>query len=201
MRTEDPGRRGGGSDAAVPGHPRGCGVSSPHACCCPVHTEHRLQANTGLTSSSVVPQPSQDTPATTLSQRRPLCRPLPRYTCSQCGTGAPLRAHVCVPRCSVCAPQPGTQKHPGQARGAEPPSLPLPPGSHPLRTPGRPQAALPAAGGPGLSCRRAAAGLFALARTPQWCQKQQNSRKPRKVLKLFSKHFQFGKESLDVILL
>lgn len=46
----------------------------------------------------------------------------------------------------------------------------------------------------------AAAGLFALAQTLQQCQKQQDGRKLWKVLNLFSKYFQIGKESLDLIL-
>lgn len=84
---------------------------------------------------------------------------------------APLRAHVCSPALGISRAR----------RSHAPPSLPSPPA--PTLRGERHSPAVP------------------LAPTPQQCQKQQRSRMPCKVLKLFSKYFQFGKESLDMILL
>lgn len=186
------------------------GTSSSHMCTCPGHTEHSAQAKAGLVSSSVILQPSQDTPPITLEPREAIVlaagrqtrkgtlssppagqhRLLPRHT------GAPLRVHSCAPlRAHICSPA-----HTDTKARDELPSLPRP--WHRCSGPGQAvQAALTAAGPGGISEDRVAAGLFGLAQAPQQCQKQQQNRKLCKVLKLFSKYFQFGKESLDVILL
>jgi len=78
----------------------------------PRHTEHSPWATTGPTSSPMVPQPSQDTPATALSRGRPgaaHCRVTRVHRTARALPG------VCAPRGSVCtaavrrsaAPRPG----------------------------------------------------------------------------------------------